>query len=129
MDFRRMTKVYWVVWAVVALIGPLAVAGPASAQTPTASIVGTVLDPQGLPVEGANVTLTNQGTNYAYNTTTSSTGAFQFSSIDSGLYRVTVSAREFPRGGGRKHQDGRVNKLFRSADQAGSGSIQRDDHG
>jgi len=75
MDFRRTTRVYWVVWAVVALIGPLAVAGPASAQTPTASIVGTVLDPQGLPVEGANVTLTNQGTNYAYNTTTSSTGA------------------------------------------------------
>ena len=95
MDFCRTTRVYWVVWAVVALIGALAVAGPASAQTPTASIVGTVLDPQGLPVEGANVTLTNQGTNYSYNTTTSSTGAFQFSSIDSGLYRVTVSAASF----------------------------------
>src|SRR5258705_6700266 len=95
MDFRRTTRVYWLVWAVVALIGALAVAGPVSAQTPTASIVGTVLDPQGLPVEGANVTLTNQGTNYAYNTTTSSTGAFQFSSIDSGLYRVSVSASNF----------------------------------
>src|SRR6267378_2001661 len=95
MDFRRMTRVYWVVWAVVALIGPLAVAGPASAQTPTASILGTVLDPQGLPVEGANVALTNQGTNYTYNTATSSTGAFQFSSIDSGLYRVTVTASNF----------------------------------
>src|SRR5467141_645293 len=70
MDFCRTTRVYWVVWAVVALIGALAVAGPASAQTPTASIVGTVLDPQGLPVEGANVTLTNQGTNYAYSTAT-----------------------------------------------------------
>jgi hypothetical protein len=95
MDFRRMTRVYWVVWAVVTLIGALAVARPASAQTPTASIVGTVLDPQGLPVEGANVTLTNQGTNYSYNTTTSSTGGFQFSSIDSGLYRVTVTSSSF----------------------------------
>src|SRR6267143_3637839 len=95
MDFRRMTKVYWVVWAAVALIGALAVAGPVSAQTPTASIVGTVLDPQGLPVEGANVTLTNQGTNYTYNTTTSSTGAFQFARIDSGVYRVTVTAAGF----------------------------------
>jgi len=95
MDFRRKTKVYCVAWAMVALIGALAVAGPASAQTPTASIVGTVLDPQGLPVEGANVTLTNQGTNYTYNTTTSSTGAFQFSSIDSGLYRVTVTSSSF----------------------------------
>src|SRR6267378_4877382 len=95
MDFRSMTRVYWVVWAVVALIGALAVAGPASAQTPTASIVGTVLDPQGLPVEGANVTLTNQGTNYVYTTVTSSTGGYQFARIDSGLYRVTVTTPNF----------------------------------
>jgi hypothetical protein len=95
MDFRRMTRVYWVVWAVAALVGGLAVSGLVSAQTPTASIVGTVLDPQGLPVEGANVALTNQGTNYTYNTTTSSTGAFQFSRIDSGLYRVAVTTANF----------------------------------
>ncbi|HET7106669.1 MAG TPA: TonB-dependent receptor [Candidatus Acidoferrum sp.] len=95
MDFRRVTRVYGVVCAVAVLLGGLAFAGPVSAQTPTASIVGTVLDPQGLPVEGANVTLTNQGTNYTYLTTTSSTGAFQFSSIDSGLYRVSVSATSF----------------------------------
>src|SRR6266481_5306046 len=95
MDFRRKTKVYSVVWAVVALLGGLAFSGKVMGQAPTASIVGTVLDPQGLPVEGANVTLTNQGTNYTYNTTTSSTGAFQFSSIDSGLYRVTVTSSSF----------------------------------
>jgi hypothetical protein len=95
MDFRKMTRVYGVVWAAVALLGGLALSGGASGQTPTASIVGTVLDPQGLPVEGANVTLTNQGTNYTYNTKTSSTGAFQFSSIDSGLYRVTVATPSF----------------------------------
>jgi hypothetical protein len=95
MDFRRMTRVYWVALVVVALIGGLAIAGSVSAQTPTASIVGTVLDPQGLPVEGATVTLTNQGTNYVYSTTTSSAGSFQFSSIDSGLYRVTVSTPNF----------------------------------
>jgi hypothetical protein len=95
MDFRRMMRVYWVVWVAVAFIGGLAVAGPVAAQTPTASIVGTVLDPQGLSVEGANVALTNQGTNYTYNTATSSTGAFQFSSIDSGLYRVTVTSASF----------------------------------
>ena len=95
MDFRKMTRVYGVVWAAAALLGGLALSGGVSGQTPTASIVGTVLDPQGLPVEGANVTLTNQGTNYTYNTKTSSTGAFQFSSIDSGLYRVTVATPSF----------------------------------
>ncbi len=95
MDFRRKTKVYSVVWAVVALLGGLAFSGKVMGQAPTASIVGTVLDPQGLPVEGANVTLTNQGTNYTYNTTTSSTGAFQFARMDSGLYRVTVTTPNF----------------------------------
>ena len=96
MDFRRKIRVYWVVWAVAAaLIGGLAVGGPVSAQTPTASIVGTVLDPQGLPVEGANVTLTNQGTNYVYTTATSSTGGYQFARIDSGVYRVTVTTSSF----------------------------------
>jgi hypothetical protein len=95
MDFRRMMRVYWVVWAVVALLGGLAISGTVSAQAPTASIVGTVLDPQGLPVEGANVTLTNQGTNYVYTTVTSSTGGYQFARIDSGLYRVRVTTPNF----------------------------------
>jgi hypothetical protein len=65
------------------------------AQAPTASIVGTVLDPQGLPVEGANVALTNVGTNYTYETTTSSTGAFRFERLDAAVYRVTVTTANF----------------------------------
>jgi hypothetical protein len=62
-----------------------------SAQSPTGSIVGTVIDAQGLPIEGANVTLTNLGTNYNYTSATSSNGAYQFQSIDYGLYRVSVT--------------------------------------
>jgi len=65
------------------------------AQAPTSSIVGTVLDPQGLPVEGADVTLTNVGTNYSYTTATSSTGAFQFARLDAAIYRVTVTTASF----------------------------------
>ncbi|HKE07083.1 MAG TPA: TonB-dependent receptor [Candidatus Acidoferrum sp.] len=67
----------------------------ANAQAPTASVVGTVLDPQGLPVEGATVTLTNQGTNYSYNTTSSSAGAFRFDRLDAAVYRVAVEAAGF----------------------------------
>ena len=57
--------------------------------------IGTVLDPSGLPVEGASVTLTNVGTNYTYTTATSGAGAYQFSRIDAAVYRVTVSADGF----------------------------------
>src|SRR5260221_4986617 len=92
MNPRRNTRVYWLVCVAAVLVFGLAFSRTASAQTPTGSIIGTVLDAQGLPEEGADVTLTNQGTNYTYSTTTSSTGAFQFSSIDSGLYSLTATA-------------------------------------
>ena len=84
----------WLRYLLVALVCAALGVG-AMAQAPTASIIGTVLDPQGLPVEGASVTLTNVGTNYSYTAATSSAGGFQFSRIDSGVYRVTVSADGF----------------------------------
>ena len=70
----------------------------ASAQVPTGAINGTVVDPQGLPVEGASVTLTNQGTNYTYNSATGSSGGYQFSRIDYGVYSVKVSKEGFRQG-------------------------------
>jgi hypothetical protein len=73
-------------------------AGSCVAQTPTGSITGTVVDSQGLAVEGADVTLTNQQTNYTYKGTTSSTGAYKFSSIDYGIYSVTVGKQGFRNG-------------------------------
>jgi hypothetical protein len=78
----------------------LCLAGAANsvAQTPTGSITGTVADAQGLAVEGADVTLTNQQTNYTYKSATSSTGAYQFSSIDYGIYSVKVGKAGFRNG-------------------------------
>lgn len=66
-----------------------------AAQTPTGSIVGTVVDSQGLAVEGATVVLTNQGTNYSYTAVTSSNGAYLFSGIDAGHYSVGASKTGF----------------------------------
>lgn len=71
------------------------VGSAAFAQSPTGTIVGTVLDPQGLPVEGASITLTNSGTNYTYSATSSSNGAFQFNHIDYGVYQVSVTKQGF----------------------------------
>jgi len=60
--------VYWCVGGGRGLIVALRCCRPASAKTPTASIVGKGYGSSGVPVEGAKVTLTNQGTNYAYST-------------------------------------------------------------
>src|SRR5260221_13772898 len=93
-----VSSVYWLICAAALLVFGLAFSGTASAQTPTGSIVGTVVDPQGLPVEGAQVTLTNANTNYPYSSTTGSNGGFQFVSIDYGFYSVSVTKDGFRTG-------------------------------
>ncbi|MGH9860739.1 MAG: carboxypeptidase-like regulatory domain-containing protein, partial [Candidatus Acidiferrales bacterium] len=70
-------------------------AGNASAQVPTGSITGTVLDPGGLAVQGAAVTLTNQGTGREETATSTDLGRFVFVSLNSGYYKVTVTVAGF----------------------------------
>lgn len=82
----------------LALLMLVLCASGAWAQVPTGAIHGTVVDPQGLPVEGATVTLTNQGTNYTYNSVTASSGGYQFERIDSGIYAVKVTKEGFRQG-------------------------------
>jgi hypothetical protein len=65
-------------------------AGQVYGQSSRGSIVGTVIDSQGLPINGATVTLTNLGTNFNYTSTTVSNGGYQFQSIDNGYYRLSV---------------------------------------
>jgi hypothetical protein len=74
----------------------LGVAGmDAIAQVPTGTITGTVKDSQGLSIPGAVVTLTNEGTASTQTDTTSARGAFQFTHINFGVYRVEVSKAGF----------------------------------
>jgi hypothetical protein len=63
----------------------------AFAQVPTGTVLGTVKDAQGLSVADATVTLTNQGTANTQTETTSSRGAYQFTHLNAGFYRVEVS--------------------------------------
>jgi hypothetical protein len=76
----------------------LSYSGQVWGQSSTGSIVGTVIDSQGLPVDGAIVTLTNLGTNFNYTSTTASNGGYQFQSIDYGYYRVSVTKAGFKAG-------------------------------
>src|SRR5882672_12774011 len=70
-------------------------AQPLCAQVDTGSILGTVTDASGAPVNGARVTLTNEGTSAALSTTTGPDGSYKFSPLKIGSYKVTASFQGF----------------------------------
>ncbi len=67
----------------------------ALAQTGTSRVTGVVQDSNGAVVAGATVTLTNEGTNLNFTTTTTSAGIYVFDSIQLGNYTVTVEKQGF----------------------------------
>jgi hypothetical protein len=68
---------------------------PLQAQVDTGSILGTVTDASGAAISGAKVTLTNQGTGAALSTTTGADGAYKFTPLKVGSYKVTASFQGF----------------------------------
>jgi hypothetical protein len=65
------------------------------AQQGTSTVRGTVKDPQGNVVAGANVTLTNVGTTSSRTSTTSDNGGFSFETVAVGDYKLEVEAKGF----------------------------------
>jgi hypothetical protein len=60
------------------------------AQVNTATMSGTVSDPQGLPVKGAKITMTNAGTGAQRNAVTDDGGRYNLVGIAPGRYKMTV---------------------------------------
>ena len=60
-----------------------------------AAIRGTVTDPSGAAVAGARVTATNESTQVARTTMTTSAGVYEIAQLAPGLYTVAVSAKGF----------------------------------
>ncbi|HEU4387117.1 MAG TPA: TonB-dependent receptor, partial [Blastocatellia bacterium] len=79
----------------LALFSALLLNGIVPAQGGTASVRGTVIDPDGKAVAGATVTLTNQDTKQSRTRTTSENGAFAFDLIPPGDYRAEAEAKGF----------------------------------
>jgi hypothetical protein len=67
----------------------------ALAQTDTGRVVGTVTDASGAIVVGANVSVSNLGTNQTFTTTTDAKGFYAVSALKPGSYRVTVKHPTF----------------------------------
>src|SRR5258705_9222098 len=70
-------------------------AQPLCAQVDTGSILGTVTDASGAPVNGARVTLTNEGTSAALSTSTGPDGSYKFTPVKIGSYKLTASLQGF----------------------------------
>jgi hypothetical protein len=65
------------------------------AQFTTARLGGTVVDPSGLTLGGATVTVQNELTAYKQDTTTSSSGEYLFPVLPVGNYQITVTMTGF----------------------------------
>ena len=66
----------------------LLLAAPALAQTGTATVRGTILDPQGNAVPGATVTLSNEAKKFARAQVTNEEGGYSFVAVPPDTYRV-----------------------------------------
>ena len=77
------------------LLALLAAAAPAHAQGFTATVVGTVSDAGGEPLADAPLTVTNDETGQARTERSRADGAFTFTHLPPGRYRLTVEAAGF----------------------------------
>ena len=84
----------------LALLGPILLVPcwavrPATAQVLYGSLVGNVTDATGSAVPGATVTVTDRETGASHDAVTDSTGAYRFTTVQPGVYTVTVKLEGF----------------------------------
>jgi len=83
--------------AIFAVVVILAFSAAATAQTTisTGSIQGTITDPSGAVVNGAQITITNKATGQVVRTKSSSSGTYSSGALQPGNYVVQVEAKGF----------------------------------
>jgi hypothetical protein len=89
---QRIVKVLYLTVLVLMLLG----VGPwAVAQVDEGTVTGTVKDSTGAVIPGAEVTLTNVGTNFELKTKSNESGFYVFPPAKIGNYSIKASARGF----------------------------------
>ena len=73
----------------------LAIATGAQAQNVTSAVLGTVNDPSGAPVPGAEIQLISQTTSSLLSANTNTLGLFRFPIVQPGRYKLTIKANGF----------------------------------
>ncbi len=89
--FRKSPVYAFLIFALVLAVGIM----PASAQVSKGSISGTVLDPSGAAVVGAQVKATNAETSQSFTTTSDATGSFKINLLPTGSYKIEVKKESF----------------------------------
>lgn len=79
----------------VVLLALLILSIPAQAQSGRSTVKGVVKDPQGNVVAGATITLTNADRNFSRTQTSNESGAYVFTTVPPGTYRLEVEASGF----------------------------------
>ncbi len=68
---------------------------PLRGQSTVGSIHGTVMDPTGAVLRGAQITLTNTGTGFTWKTVANANGVFNFLDLQPGAYSLQVQSSGF----------------------------------
>ena len=89
----RLRKLAFVALLLAGLV--LAISGRAEAQVNTVNLSGTVLDPQGLAVKDAKITLKNNATGAERRGTSGDNGRYEIVGVPPGVYTLTVEAAGF----------------------------------
>src|SRR5205823_5038468 len=89
--FRKSPVYAFLIFALALAVGIM----PASAQVSKGSISGTVLDPSGAAVAGAQVKATNTETSQSFTTTSDATGSFKINLVPTGAYKIEVKKESF----------------------------------
>ncbi len=84
------------------LVAAWAAVGTMAAAQQRGSITGKVVDPAGLALPGATITITEQNTGFSRTVTTEATGAYAVPSLDPGTYSITI---DMPGFASLKHAD------------------------
>ncbi len=96
MTLPKNARLQYFVVVVLAIIGLILLAPSLLAQSAgTGALTGVVTDPSGGTIGGATVVLTSADTNQARTTTTGTDGAYKFTLLPPGNYRVKFTANGF----------------------------------
>jgi carboxypeptidase family protein len=91
----NLRRIHLLVISAAVIVLGLAPAGFAQTTIDTGTIVGTVNDPSGAVISGAQITITNIATGQVVELTTNSSGSFNSGALIPGNYKTQVSEKGF----------------------------------